>query len=349
MRWSWSGIALVLIGVAVSSCGSNGDGHRTADVDAIQKLSDVAEDVPGRADDVSRDEVDDADHKAADADSGTDADTHPGPPTRIVAVGDLHGDLEAARSAFRVAGVIDTSDKWIGGLAVVVQTGDVLDRWYLERELMDWMQALQFDARDAGGDIILLAGNHEDNNLEEYYPDVDPDSCAAYADLPDDTSLTSDSVSPECKKRAAALLPGGTYARKIARWKVAVILGDSVFVHGGLRPQYVSSPESIDDMNVRWSKFARGDAGSQVDEDIYETMWDRSYSDDDQEPDCTSLATVLASLGVSRMVVGHSRWGHINSACDGMVWRIDTGMSAYYNGTIEVLEITESTVTPLAE
>jgi hypothetical protein len=49
------------------------------------------------------------------------------------------------------------------------------------------------------------------------------------------------------------------------------------------------------------------------------------------------------------MVVGHSRWGHINSACDGMVWRIDTGMSAYYNGTIEVLEITESTVTPLAE
>ena len=102
-------------------------------------------------------------------------------------------------------------------------------------------------------------------------------------------------------------------------------------------------------MNVRWSEFASGQAGPHADEDIYESMWDRSYSDDDEEPDCDALQTVCSSLGVSRMVVGHSRWPHINSACNGMAWRIDTGMSAYYGGNIEVLEITETAVTPLTQ
>ncbi len=128
-----------------------------------------------------------------------------------------------------------------------------------------------------------------------------------------------------------------------------MIAGDSAFVHGGLLPQYVSSPADIDDMNARWSQFARGELGAYTDEDIYETMWDRSFSDSDVDPDCATLATVRTSLGVSRMVVGHSRWTHINNACDGMVWRIDTGMSEYYGGNIEVLEISELAVTPLAE
>ena len=33
---------------------------------------------------------------------------------RIVAFGDVHGDLEAARGALRLAGAIDDQDHWIG-------------------------------------------------------------------------------------------------------------------------------------------------------------------------------------------------------------------------------------------
>jgi hypothetical protein len=343
-RW----MAMAFVVVVAGSCGSGGGGHEAPDMDAAPAPADITVDAPGEVGGTPGRGSEVADHTAADV--GADAaETGSGPPARTVAIGDLHGDLEAARSALRLAGVIDTADQWIGGTDVVVQTGDLLDRWYLERELVDWLEEMRLDAVAAGGDMIMLAGNHEDNNLEEYYPDVDPDSCPAYADVPDDTSQVSPDVTQECRKRAASYLPGGSYAMKMAGKKVAVIVGDSAFVHGGLRPEYVTSPASIHDMNVRWAAFAKGEAGTQVDEDIYETMWDRSYSDDDEEPDCASLATVLAALGVSRMVVGHSRWGHINSACDGMVWRIDTGMSAYYGGNIEVLEITESGVTPLAE
>jgi hypothetical protein len=341
-------LVIPLLAIVTSCACASGNGSTPAtDMDVPRAAPDIQEATAAKTD-LSVSDGQGATVPDADADvDGNTADTLVAAPMRIIAVGDLHGDLEAARRALKLAGVVDAAGHWTGATTIVVQTGDILDRWYLERELMDWLEALQSEAQDAGGDIIFLAGNHEDNNLEEYYPDVDPNACPAFADLPDDPSLAAASVTPACKKRAAALLPGGTYARKMGRWRVAVILGDSAFVHGGLRPEFVSSPQTIDDMNQRWAAFAKGLSGTEVDQDIYETMWDRSYSDDDLEPDCDALATVLAALGVSRMVVGHSRWPHINSACNGQVWRIDTGLSAYYGGNTEVLEITASGATPM--
>ena len=46
--------------------------------------------------------------------------------TRIVAIGDLHGDMDKTRRAFRVGGLIDEHDRWAGGTTTAVQ---VLSRW----------------------------------------------------------------------------------------------------------------------------------------------------------------------------------------------------------------------------
>ena len=40
---------------------------------------------------------------------------------RIVAIGDLHGDMDKARRAFRVGGLIDEHDRWAGGTTTAVQ------------------------------------------------------------------------------------------------------------------------------------------------------------------------------------------------------------------------------------
>ena len=40
---------------------------------------------------------------------------------RVVAVGDLHGDLNKARRAFRLGGLIDEQDRWVGGTTTAVQ------------------------------------------------------------------------------------------------------------------------------------------------------------------------------------------------------------------------------------
>jgi len=80
---------------------------------------------------------------------------------RIVAIGDLHGDFNAARSALMMAGAIDMNLAWIGNDLVVVQVGDQLDRGDDERAIIDLFERLSQEARKTGGAVFSLNGNHE--------------------------------------------------------------------------------------------------------------------------------------------------------------------------------------------
>ena len=85
----------------------------------------------------------------------------PAPPARIVAIADVHGDLDAARAALRLGGAIDGEDRWIGGDLVVVQTGDILDRGDDEQAIMELFLRLGKEAEITGGAVHVLNGNHE--------------------------------------------------------------------------------------------------------------------------------------------------------------------------------------------
>lgn len=47
---------------------------------------------------------------------------------RIVALGDLHGDLPNALTVLKMAGVINENRTWTGDVDFLVQTGDMIDR-----------------------------------------------------------------------------------------------------------------------------------------------------------------------------------------------------------------------------
>lgn len=47
---------------------------------------------------------------------------------RIIAVGDIHGDLENAGRVLQMSGVVDEDGNWSGNVDVFVQTGDIIDR-----------------------------------------------------------------------------------------------------------------------------------------------------------------------------------------------------------------------------
>lgn len=51
--------------------------------------------------------------------------------TRIVAVGDLHGDIGNAQKVLEMAGVVDSDGMWSGEVDIFVQTGDIIDRCVL--------------------------------------------------------------------------------------------------------------------------------------------------------------------------------------------------------------------------
>jgi hypothetical protein len=262
-------------------------------------------------------------------------------PGRLIAIGDLHGDAAAARAALRLGGAIDGSGRWIGRDLRVVQTGDVLDRGDDERAILDLLEQLTAAAESAGGQLVVLNGNHEVMNVQGDFRYVTPAGVAAFAGVRP-RSLHARAAPPAFEDRAAAFLPGGAYALQLARRDVIAVVGDTVFVHGGLLPEHVRyGVERINQETREWMRAGDRRAPESVASDSA-PIWVREYSLDPVAPSaCEKLAEVLRALNVQRMVVGHTvQDAGISSACDGRVWRIDVGLSRYYGGRpIQVLEI----------
>jgi hypothetical protein len=270
-------------------------------------------------------------------------------PERLVAIGDVHGDLTATRAALRLAGAIDAEDDWIGAKLVVVQVGDQLDRGDDERAILDLFSKLRREATKHGGAFIPLNGNHETMTVAGDFRYATPGGNAGFADVaPSGRASLVQGAPPELRGRAAAFSPGGLYARELAENPVVVIVGDSVFVHGGLLAEHVRyGIGRLNDEVSRWMLGQR-EMPPIVSSDAA-PVWTRVYGADVVEPAaCATLAKLLDDLEVRRLVVGHTvQERGVNSACDGMVWRIDVGLAAYYGKPLQVLEITKAGVRAL--
>lgn len=273
---------------------------------------------------------------------------------RVVAVGDLHGDLEATRRALRAAGVIDDKDGWSGGMTVLVQTGDILDRGDGERAILDLLERLMGEAKKAGGAVHVLNGNHEVMNVAGDLRYVTPGGFASFENDPvsSDSSVNLDRFAKHEKARARAFLPGGPYARRLANFNTVVMVNDSLFVHGGALSKHVRY--GIGKINREVQAWMRGDRPSlpAIMQGDDAPTWNRRFSSPDVDArDCRVLETVLHHVGAKRMVVGHTpQKGGITSACDERVWRIDIGLASHYGSSpAQVLAVDGDKVTVLKE
>jgi hypothetical protein len=274
------------------------------------------------------------------------------PAVRVVAIGDLHGDLDAARRALRIAGAIDAHDAWIGGTLVLVQTGDEIDRADDDRTILDLFERLKADATKTGGEVIALTGNHELMNVSLDFRYVTPGGFAAFSDLhlPAAQAAQIHLDDPNESGRAAAFLPSGPYALKIAERPLFVKVGDSVFVHGGILPKHLKyGLDRMNDETHDWLLGKRAECPKIVSSEDG-PVWTRMYSAAPGREECATLDEALQGLNAKRMVVGHTvQRNGISSACSDHVWRIDTGMSKAFEGKVEVLEIRGGVVSTLRE
>ncbi|HSY20909.1 MAG TPA: metallophosphoesterase [Polyangiaceae bacterium] len=258
---------------------------------------------------------------------------------RIVAVGDLHGDLDHTKRALRLAGAIDEAGHWSGGKLVVVQTGDEIDRGDDDRAVLDAVETWKNEAKAAGGEFIAMLGNHELMNAKRDFRYVSANGYAAFSSFaaPRPGNSTTGSGG-----RTVAFAPGGEYAKILGTRPAVVKVGSTVFVHGGILPSHAQY--GLDRINQELDDWLEGRLPLLP--DLFTSddgpLWTREYSTDQDPNACPTLDSVLASLGAERMVVGHTvqRRG-ITSACGGHVWRIDVGLSHVFGGPIEVLEIVD--------
>ena len=206
------------------------------------------------------------------------------PAARLVAIGDLHGDLGKARAALRTAAVLDDKDSWCGGTSVVVQVGDILDRGDDEVAIFYLLHRLQGEALRAGGRLHVMNGNHESMNvvaaqtphgrfryatpggLETYQRWADTQRFAAGLKLrcgvQEHTYLsaagsTAAEVEPAGSARAQALCSTCPFARLFLHGKpVALQVGSTLFTHGGWVPEHAGT--GIDAVNAAADAWMRG-------------------------------------------------------------------------------------------
>lgn len=300
--------------------------------------------------------------------------THLPPPRRLIAIGDLHGDLERSKQALRLAGLIDSSDRYSGGSATVVQIGDVLDRGGDELRILYFLEKLRREAARCGGRIITMNGNHEIMNVDgdfRYVTEAGVEEfrvwlewfrmgnkmkslCQGSESEPlrdplEGVHVAFRGVREEfrdgLRARVAALRPNGPISRRfLAHNTTVLVVGDSVFVHGGLLPQHVSyGLERINEEVRDWVNGSTGRVSPAYCRGRNAVVWLRKFSDEvAQNCDCSTLEHVLSTVpGVKRMVMGHTIQAvGINGVCDNRAIRIDVGMSKGCGGGLpEVLEI----------
>ena len=82
-------------------------------------------------------------------------------PEKLLAVSDLEGNLDHLISFLQFHGVIDNTYNWSWDKNHLLFNGDSVDRGNQVTELLWFIRKLQFQAKEAGGNVHFVLGNHE--------------------------------------------------------------------------------------------------------------------------------------------------------------------------------------------
>eukprot|EP00240_Pyramimonas_obovata_P006102 CAMPEP_0118947250 /NCGR_PEP_ID=MMETSP1169-20130426/45672_1 /TAXON_ID=36882 /ORGANISM="Pyramimonas obovata, Strain CCMP722" /LENGTH=330 /DNA_ID=CAMNT_0006893427 /DNA_START=109 /DNA_END=1097 /DNA_ORIENTATION=- len=280
------------------------------------------------------------------------AQTYIPPVKRLIAIGDLHGDMEKTKAAFNLAGLTDQQGRWIGGDTTVVQVGDQLDRGEDEVAVLYFLERLANEAKRAGGALYSLNGNHETMNVSARFRYATHEGaedfrrwyllqlvgqnmkrkcgqaaggCAAPL-----LATCPEALGKSWHPRYLALTPGGPIAtRFLAHQNLVLQVGSTVFAHGGVRREHIDY--GLDRMNAETAAWMRGEAPGWAPERMpWETMppwlnqsssvvWTRDFSNRKaRRVRCEDLMEALGAMPhpAQRMVMGHTIQAEgINSAC----------------------------------
>ncbi len=289
---------------------------------------------------------------------------------RVVAIGDLHGDLEQYLLTLRSAGLIDEHGEWSGGKTHLVQTGDVPDRGADTGKFFTHLANLKRQAWLAGGHVHTIIANHEAMNFTgdlrythpgEYEVFVTPKSqklqdenyTASVANtketLPEEDWPVFDEDHRQqfneqyplgFVEHRQAWRAEGKHGTWVLRNPVALVVNDTLFIHGGISARYADM--SLEDLtkgvhaellagDVPKESMTRGDDGP---------LWYRGLVRNPEEEEAANLAAILENNNVARVVLGHTfALGIIFPRHGGKVLQIDTGISRHYGGQSSYLEI----------
>lgn len=307
---------------------------------------------------------------------------------RVVAIGDVHGAYDRFVQILRTAGLMDGRNRWRGGRARLVQTGDVLDRGDDSRKVVDLLRKLEREAASAGGRVHALLGNHEFMRLIGDWRYVSPGELRAFqnGDSTEFRLRVRDFFAEQAARRAReeerpfdegeyraqflkdfplghfemqlAFGRDGEYGKWVRSRVAAVKINGVMFLHGGVSDMVAD--RGCEGLNADVQKELAA-APVPVDQlmSLLSTkedgpLWYRGMAIEPESEFAATLDTILQRLGARGVVIGHTPVadGRITPRFGGKVVMIDTGMLGgehYPRGVPSALEMHGGVLTAIYE
>ena len=281
---------------------------------------------------------------------------------RIVAIGDIHGDLDRFIDVLSMAGLVDDKQHWAGGKAQLVQLGDTVDRGSKSPMVIDFLIQLDREARQAKGRVWCIIGNHEAMRMQG---DLRYVAAAEYETFRNkkseqerekwfqrDLALSQANADPQRAdltlgyrqnwekehplgqaELIRAFSPAGPYGKWVLQQRAVLKLGDSLFLHGGISAKYSEWSESRFNDRVREDIILPMSPTPEENctQDPMGPLWYRGLAQDSEESLAPLVEQLLAKHKVKRIIIGHTptKTGVV-SRLQGKVILADVGLSQYY-------------------
>lgn len=274
-------------------------------------------------------------------------------PEKIICIGDIHGDFKVFKRVLSMCNLIDNNDNWIGGKTFVVQLGDTLDgkrpginisREFLEEtgevDIIKYILYIDSQAKNVGGRVISILGNHE---LYPYYFAGDKNFIKDYVKKTDIKTYKKEYNTDRIK----FFQPGALGASLLARTRPLVLqLGEFLFVHGSLTGSLIENNLDKDGyvdvtkINKDTASWLQGKGKIPIylkELDENNPVFSRFYSEKKKisKETCKKINEQIKKFkGVKHVIMGHSSYKEINTACEGSLIRTDVALSRAFGGTI---------------
>jgi len=262
--------------------------------------------------------------------------------SRIIIIGDIHGDIQRFMNTMYALKLFDKNLTWIAEPrdTVVVQMGDQIDslsrgplqeNWEIlpDIEVLKMTDHLDNIAKVTGGRVLSLLGNHEIMNVFNGFTYVSENSL-------------NKSGGAEARKNKFS--SGGEYSQILARRNVLLKINNFLFCHAGVLSYHLNIiNDNIHYINDLTRKFLRNQ--ELTDEEKNKTLhllmsdngilWTRLYVTNQNTIE-SEINDVLNRTGTNIIFVGHNTVENILPALNGKIIFTDAQFSRAYPGNISV-------------
>jgi len=237
----------------------------------------------------------------------------------LIAISDVHGQYEVLVKLLKEHHVIDKNFNWVFGNGHLVVLGDVFDRGPNVTEAFWLIYRLEQQAKEDGGKVHVLLGNHEIMVLNKDLRYIHE----KYVKSAQLMATTYDQLYSE----------NSFFGKWLRKKPVMVRINNMLFVHAGISTEFVNKGYTQSQANKLFSDSIVGKTWETILKNPTLSflmgkkglVWYRGYFD---KPNMTELQieNILHYFNIDHIIVGHTSLPNIVSHFNGKVLGIDSSI-----------------------